>query len=805
MTTVVQAVAKRMKWRLGPLVIATGLSLLVQASSAQAAGEPPIKEVLVAHFGWGVNSNTSGATTCKGAECQPAQFSSRAGGFEFTEGVAGSAGGNIYVADGGNHRVQELEHDGTFVLMFGKGVNKKGGDLCVKAEAGECQQGVEGTAPGEFQGLESIAVDPATGNVWTAELQAVASGAKLFAASRVQEFTAEGQFLREIGKEVNETAHLNNETANENVCPVKPGDKCKAPRLRDVSTPYEWGGEPGAFNLRSSPANVLAVNNNTVYVGDESRVQEFDASSGAFIGQIPLAGTAISIAVDKAGDTYLIESVAEHKVRLFDPSGNPVATFAQPAVALSLAVDSAGRLAVVESVPVGTNFEQIGTLYEPAGSTLRPMTHFTTEGQPLKAIAFNGADELYGVNKVEVFGYKPVPVAELENEQPSCGPGELHETNVTFDCELRGVVNPWGVAKTMVWFMWGKTKPPREETIHQLVPPEETPIAVKAPINGLAPNETFYFQLFGEDEHASFPEVLTSPTVGEYTTPTVPPRIINELIATFQTPTTAVLVGRLNPENAATRYYFQYALQSECSEAQLGEGKSLPEACKGVQIAGERESAQYGQIGAVTEIAGLRPATSYRYRLYAVNGKSENATGETGQAQIPEGTFTTAQPPAVTAQTGNVSAVTPISARIAGTVNPGGQASTYSFQMGIANGSNTQYGTVFTGPAGASTTPVEEALTLTGLQPATTYAYRIAIQFGDGVTAGSTAIGETRTFTTPGLPEALLESPPPMLPLPPHTFPTPPCGKPDHKFDKHHKCVKVKHTKRKAKRRRRRS
>lgn len=785
--------------RLALLTVAA-LAQLAFASGAWAAEEAPIKEKLLFHFGWNVNS--TGGTVCdvdaEPPECRAegAQFSSKAGGFEFVESVAGAPGGNVYVADGGNHRVQELEADGAFVLTFGRGVNKEGDDLCKKSEESKCQAGKEGMAPGEFQGLESVAVDPATGDVWTAERPAVLSGGKVLVASRVQEFTSEGQFIREIGKEVNETAHINKETAAENFCPVNPGDKCGAPSPTN-------GSEPGAFNLGGS-GSLLAVENGELYVGDELRVQIFDASAGTFLEEIQLPGRVEAVAVDKAGYMYMIESANDYKIRLFDPSHKPVTTFAQPAVASQLAIDAAGRLAVVEDVTIEHTVHSEGTLYERVGTELHPITHFRAEGQGLKGIAFNESDELFGASFREVLAYVPVRVASLKNEPPSCGSGEVLETDATFDCQLTGLVNPWGVAETMAWFRWGTTKVPSEETVHEPVAAVETPVEVKQLIV-VRPNQLFYFQFLGEDANSK-PETLSSQSLDEGTTPTVPPRIIDELIASFQTPTTAVLFGRLNPENAPTSYRFEYALESECSQGEIEEGKSLDEACRGVLVAGKRESSEYGRIGTVTEVTGLRPSTTYRYRLYAINDKAEPAIGESGQSQLPEGTFTTAQPTVVTAQTGEASAITPTTAQIAGAVNPDGQASTYSFQLGVDRGADTQYATAFTASAGSEAGPVEERFTLTGLQPATTYAYRIAIQFGDGTTPGSKAVGEARTFTTAVLPQEPFAQPPEQLLVPGIKFPRPPVVKKPSacaRAHRRHRCShgKQRHTSKRPKRR----
>lgn len=91
------------------------------------------------------------------------------------------------------------------------------------------------------------------------------------------------------------------------------------------------------------------------------------------------------------------------------------------------------------------------------------------------------------------------------------------------------------------------------------------------------------------------------------------------------------------------------------------------------------------------------------------------------------------------------------------------------------------------------------SLKLTGLQPGTTYAYRIEISSGYG-----TSYGVPVTFTTAGLPTALA-SPTPlgMLPIPPIKFPTQSKAAPKckHGFtrNKQGKCVKVKPKKKQKK------
>jgi hypothetical protein len=102
---------------------------------------------------------------------------------------------------------------------------------------------------------------------------------------------------------------------------------------------------------------------------------------------------------------------------------------------------------------------------------------------------------------------------------------------------------------------------------------------------------------------------------------------------------------------------------------------------------------------------------------------------------------------------------------------------------------------VFSGSVGSEPVSVGESFTLTGLQPGTTYAYRIAISSGYGA-----SYGEPVTFTTLGLP-SVLELPPllAMLAVPSIAFPTGASKcKRGFKRDRHGKCVKVKAHKRKA-------
>lgn len=101
------------------------------------------------------------------------------------------------------------------------------------------------------------------------------------------------------------------------------------------------------------------------------------------------------------------------------------------------------------------------------------------------------------------------------------------------------------------------------------------------------------------------------------------------------------------------------------------------------------------------------------------------------------GAFERAAP---SATTGGASSITGVSAKLAGTANPDGLPTTYRFQFG----KTTAYGSQTPGVGiGSGTAGVPAHATLTGLEPNTTYHYRLVVTNGDG-----TAFGADRTFKT---------------------------------------------------------
>ena len=147
---------------------------------------------------------------------------------------------------------------------------------------------------------------------------------------------------------------------------------------------------------------------------------------------------------------------------------------------------------------------------------------------------------------------------------------------------------------------------------------------------------------------------------------------------------------------------------------------------------------------------------SYHYRLVAWN--------EDGTSYGQDKTFTTEAGLAPLASTGAASGVSVNEATISGTINPQGKETSYRFEYG----DDTEYGTQAFGTVLPEQGEQTVTLNLRGLDPNTTYHYRLVVS-----NPGGTAYGEDMTFTTPPIADPLVNpATAPLIALPNIAFPT---------------------------------
>ena len=181
----------------------------------------------------------------------------------------------------------------------------------------------------------------------------------------------------------------------------------------------------------------------------------------------------------------------------------------------------------------------------------------------------------------------------------------------------------------------------------------------------------------------------------------------------------ATLMGTVNAEGAATTYYFEY-------------GSTTSEGTTDVPVPSGSAGSGIQPVTVWYDREPITPNTEYWVRLVATN---EDGTTEGGVV-----TFKTpAAPPSV--RTDPATNVTQTGATLHGWLDTEWATTSWHFDYGTTSSYGSQTPT-FSSPAGGSGTPVS---TIAGLQPGTTYHYRL-----EATSVGGTAYGSDGQFTTAG-------------------------------------------------------
>jgi RHS repeat-associated protein len=246
--------------------------------------------------------------------------------------------GNLFVADFGNNRVQEFNSKGEFIRKWG----------------------AEGTGNGQFKALQGVAIDP-EGHIWTIE------GGGFLGNNRVQEFTAEGAYITQFGKEGTEAGQFKHpeaiatdaeghiwvaDTENNRIQEFKPSGEF----IR------KFGSEGTGNGQLKSPAGIAIDSEGKVWVSDtgNDRIQRLSAT-GTYLSQFGTPGPnpgqfsePRGVAIDGKGNLWIAdtgnnrvqESTATEFLRQFGGGASGPGHLSAPA---GVATDSEGNVWVADT------------------------------------------------------------------------------------------------------------------------------------------------------------------------------------------------------------------------------------------------------------------------------------------------------------------------------------------------------------------------------------------------------------------------------------------------------------------------
>jgi hypothetical protein len=246
-------------------------------------------------------------------------------------------------------------------------------------------------------------------------------------------------------------------------------------------------------------------------------------------------------------------------------------------------------------------------------------------------------------------------------------------------------------------------------------------VVAETVLSGLTPNTSYHYRLVGQNS------LGTSYGADETFTTSGPPRITIEPVSGIGQHESTVH-AQINPDALATSYHFEYGETTAY-------GSEVP-------LGGEAIGSGSVPIPVSASLGGLKVGTTYHYRVVAENEFADQQF----ETSTDDQTFTTLAPAPVDATF--VSGVGSSEAVLHARINPLGNDTHYYFQYGTQSCQADPGACLntFAPPGediGAGTEDVSGEAKLAGLEPGTTYHYRVLDSNELGVSDGP-----ERTFTT---------------------------------------------------------
>ncbi len=292
---------------------------------------------------------------------------------------------------------------------------------------------------------------------------------------------------------------------------------------------------------------------------------------------------------------------------------------------------------------------------------------------------------------------------------------------------LNGGVNPNGT-ETTAYFEHGLTTSYGMQTPVVNYGAGGASLNPSVAVSGLAANTLYHFRFVADNGGGT--------SVGAdltFTTSKLPP-VVTTMAASGVGTTTATANGTVNANGLATTGNFEYGLTTSYGQSTA------------TQDLGSGDTA-----GAVSAgLSGLAADTTYHYRLMATNTAGTTVGNDMVVRTNASGGGPTA-PPSV--MTSDVAGLTQTGATLPGTVNPNGGTTLAQFEYGLTNA----YGSVTQAEGvGSGVIPISYSKTISGLQPGTTYHYRL---IASNSLSQSPSAGADKVLSTPFAPPSATTDP----------------------------------------------